>query len=205
MFQELQKQALGYVTEIEAPPIFLEEIYKKAIQDQEGFEAFLPSVGFGLDSTYSIFIEAIWTGDEEGKEWESFYSREIKRVVNEADGGNQDAIDELSVLIELTDVGTENKSFYKEGIDFLTGKLSSSNAKVREHCAEAIDYLLDNGEVEFPSVTITALQNLLKKDASLEVRVTAYNILKERKYLPKNFKWSMLDKLKIKLTGETLD
>ena len=66
MFQELQKQALGYVEEIETPPTFLEEIYKKAMQDKEGFEAFLPSVGFGLDSTYSIFIEAIWTGDEDG-------------------------------------------------------------------------------------------------------------------------------------------
>jgi len=205
MFQELQEKALGYVEEIEVPPSFLKEIYQKVIQDKASFEAFLTSVGFGLDSTYSIFIEAIWTGDEEGKEWEGFYSREIKRIVNEADSGNQDAIDELGVLIELTDVGTENKSFYKEGIDFLTGKLSSSHPKVREHCAEAIDYLLDNGEVEFPSVTITALQNLLKKDDSLEVRVEVHNILKERKYLPKNFKWSMMDKLKIKLTGKTLD
>jgi len=204
MFQELQQKALGYLEELDTPPSFLVEIYKKAMEDKEGFEAFLPSVGLGLDSTYSIFIEAIWTGNENDTEWEDFYLREIKRVVNAADAGNQDAINELSVLIELTDVETENKSFYKEGIDFLTGKLSSSSVEVREHCIEAIDYLLDFEKVEFPSISITAIQNLLRKDASLKVRVSAHNVLKDRKYLPKNFKWSMVDKLKIKLTGKSL-
>ena len=109
------------------------------------------------------------------------------------------------MLIELTDVVTENKSFYKEGIDFLTSKLFSSHAEVRENCAEAIDYLLDYKKVEFPTVTITALQKLLKTDASLKVKVAAHNTLKVRNYLPKNFKWSMIDKIKIKLTGKTLD
>ena len=204
MFQELQQQALGHMDEIDVPPSFLEEVYKKVIQDKAGFEAFLPSVGFGLESTYSIFIEAIWTGDEKGTVWEDFYLREIKRVTHAADSGNQDAINELSVLIELTDVETENQSFYKEAIDFLTGKLTSSYAEVREHSADAIDSLLDFEKVEFPTVTITALQNLLKKDPSLAVRVTVYNILKNRNYLPKNFKWSMMDKMKIKLTGKIL-
>ena len=69
----------------------------------------------------------------------------------------------------------------------------------------AIDYLLDYKKVEFPTVTITALQKLLKTDASLKVKVAAHNTLKVRNYLPKNFKWSMIDKIKIKLTGKTLD
>ena len=206
MFQELQQKALGYLEELDTPPSFLEEIYQKAMQDKAGFEAFIPSVGFGLESTYSIFIEAIWLGDEDDADgWEGFYLREIKRVVNAADTGIQDAIDELSVLMELTDVDIEDKSFYKESIDFLTGKLSSSNAEVRENCIDGIDYLLMSGVIEFPTVSITAIQNLLKKDPSLDVRVAAYDILKKRKYLPKNFKWSMMDKIKIKLTGKSLD
>ena len=99
MFQELQQKALDYLDEIDPPESFLNEIYQKAMQNKAGFEAFLPSVGLGLDSTYSIFIEAIWTGDENGTVWEDFYLREMKRVVNAADAGNQDAQLIDSILI----------------------------------------------------------------------------------------------------------
>ena len=205
VFQELQQQAEKYLEEYDVPDSFLKEVYKKATTDKKGFESFIKTIGFGLESTYSIFIEAIWTGDDDGTEWEDFYLRELKRVVNTADAGNQDAIDELSVLIDLTDVETENKSFYTDGIDFLTSKFNSPIEKVRENCVEAIGYLMDIGTVEMPTDTILKLHKLLKEDISMKVRIECYNLLKEKNNLPKNFKWSFMDKMKIKLSGLSLD
>lgn len=177
----------------------LKDILAIANQNKERFESYVSSLGFGYGSTRSIFYEAIWDAP---KNWENFLLTQIKELIQAAENNIEGAVDELDSIFYLTQVEELASSFYEQATTYLFSKLNSNSAKVRIACIEGISEIKDMENHQLSSAQIKKMQNLLS-DENFSVRVETYANLNDFDLVPKEFKFSLLDRLRIRLSGKS--
>lgn len=200
MFSDLQNDLDNfYDLSDDQQNLLLEEIVKRAEQDKSGFEEYLSTIPYGTMSTKSIFYEAIW---KQPKNWGDFAFRELSKLIEEAERGNEEAIQDLMVLPFLVSLNGMTESYYKRTSFFLTRKLKSKIPAVREDCLVMILDIAESYNIPLERNQKSALQKLLL-DPEFNIRIYAYSRLKELNLIPKRFKIPMLDKIRAKLTGKS--
>ncbi len=177
----------------------LREILVIGNQNKEDFESYVSLLAYGLDSTKSIFYEAVWKNP---KGWEHFALNELENLIHAAEHNVDGAEYELGSIFYLTQLSEMEQDFYEKAVDFLVSKLNSSVSKVRKACIEAITHIIDISEFKLSTEQKTKMQVLLT-DASFYVRLHTYSNLKDFDLVPNDYKFSFLDKLRTRLIGKS--
>ena len=111
-----------------------------------------------------------------------------------------EAKDELSSIHWLTDIPNMNNDFYNETKSFLFTKLQSNIAQIRELSLTAIFDILNHLNEKPDKNESRKLINSLY-DSNFKNKVYAYSDLKEANLIPEDFKFTLIEKIKIKLKG----
>ncbi len=177
--------------------VLLKEINNRGKKDKLEFKDFLSKVGYGLNSNLSIFWEAIWKSP---KGWEEFIYDQLEKLINEAESGNKDALEDISSLMYLTQLEEMSNEFYNKSILLLENGLKSKYVNIRENCSEGILDINDVGKKDLNVDTIKKLQKLLK-DENFKLRIYTYSNLNELNLIPKEFKLKKMDVIRAKIQG----
>jgi len=200
MFGDLESKIENfYDLDESSEDTLLAEIRKRAYENKIDFERFMEELGFGFETKRPIFYEAIWKSPVDFEDW--LYEEQVK-LVTAAENGDEDAIFELSSLMFLCRIETENKDFFQKSTAFILSKFNSKSPDVREHCSDALLDLVEMQERNLNSNEIQAFNKLLV-DPNFNIRIYTYCNLKELKLLPSGFELSFWDRLRAKLTGRS--
>ncbi|MEZ5043683.1 MAG: hypothetical protein R2828_27550 [Saprospiraceae bacterium] len=175
----------------------LSEINQRGSKTQDKFKAYLKEVGYGINTNRSLFYEAIW---KHPKNWEDFILEELEGLIKRSADGEKGVIEEFTSLIYLTDLEEMSPAFYKKSLSILWKGLDAKIPEVRGNCSEAIIDIIEIGEIMLKMNEVEKLQELLK-DEVFKIRMQTYSNLKEINLLPKDFKFSVWDRIRAKLTG----
>lgn len=199
MFKDLDNKIENYykLIEPEKESILL-ELNTRINREPEEFKMFMQSYGYGLDVNRSIFYEAITKSNP--NKWSDYLFAELKLLIEKAEEGNENACDDLSSIYWLIDIPDMDKEYYNRSKTLLIAKLNSNNAEVREQSLAGISDLFDHLKEKPTAGETTQLQECLK-DSNFKNKVYAYSELKEADLLPKDFKFSIVEKIRIKLQG----
>lgn len=198
MFRDLSSKIDRFyeLTELGKKELF-DEIHRRASADKVRFTNYMRELKFGFDQDRAIFYETIW-GRSEG--FEDWIFDEQARLIEAAEAGDDGAVSDMSNLMYLTQINTNEKDFYRKSVDFILSKLNSPVPEVREYCMEGIFDLVDMENRNFAPEEIKALQKLLTDDI-FKIRIYTYCNLKEEKLLPSGFQLSFFDRTRARFTG----
>lgn len=198
MFQDLDSLIWNfYDLEDNAQEDLLKELNKRASANKADFAKYIDSLDYELESYRSIFYEAIWTSPKGFEDW--LYD-ELVKLFEEAEQGNEGAIEDLSNVLYLCGIKTSDKDFYKKSGAFLLPKLNSPIDEIREQTSEAIMDLADMEGRNLSSEEIRAFKKMLT-DSNFKIRIYTYSNLKELNLLSPGFELSFFDKVRARLTG----
>lgn len=172
-------------------------INERAKNDKEGFKHHLSSIGYGINSKLSIYLEALWKSP---KGWDEFIYHLLSKLLTDAENANKEAIEELSSIMYLTQLEEMTNEFYNKSLALLEDALVSPNSEIRKYCSEAILDIKDVGKITLTKSQINKIQKLLE-DKNFEIRIYTYSNLKEDKLLPKGFSLKRMDKIRAKIQG----
>ena len=201
MFKDLKSKIENFynMSDIESDS-FLKELNIRMNKEPDRYKEFMNKIGYGIESNRSIFYEAMTQVNP--NPWSKYIFEELQILIRKAENGNIDAIHELSSIHLLTDIPGMEKEFYYTTKEFLMTKLKSRIAQIRELSLTAIfDVIHHLNEQPNQNESIQLIECL--NDSNFKNKVFAYSELKEAKLVPKDFKFTRIERLRIKLQGYT--
>lgn len=174
---------------------FLEELNFRINRNPEGFKDFMSNLGYGFESDRGIYYEALIKLNPQN--WHNYILNELKLLLSKAEGGDKNAENELGSVNWLTDISKMNSEFYYQTKSFLFTKLNSKIVEIRELSLTAIFDIFHHLNEKPKSEEVILLQECLK-DSNFKNKIYAYSGLKEANLVPKDFKFTTIEKIKVK-------
>jgi len=199
MFEDLKNKIENFydLSEIESNS-FLEELNFRINRNPEEFKKFMSNLGYGFESNREIYYEALVKTNPQN--WQNYILNELKLLLLKVEEGDKKAENDLDSINWLTDIPKMNSEFYHQTKSFLFTKLNSKIVEIRELSLTAIFDIFHRLKEKPKSEEVILLQKGLK-DSNFKNKIYAYSDLKEANLIPKDFKFTTIEKIKIKIKG----
>ena len=185
-----------YELDLDVDDELIEKIQNYINSDKEEFVKFMNAQEMGLNSYRPIIYEAL---AEISNGLEDMMLDQIKNIIEAVEKGNENAKKELPSIGYFTDVSDLEESYYTNAIEYLRSKLNSNISELRKVSLTNILDLHLEANIEVDYTLRQELQKLLT-DQDFDVRLVAFLHLGDNELLPKDFKQSVGDKLKTRLS-----